>query len=119
MHGADGLDEITTTGPSFVAEIKGGKLTSFEVTPEDAGLPRSNPEQLRGGEAALNAAALRALLDGMPGPYRDVVLMNAGAALVVAGKAKNIREGVALGIKALDIGAANTRLDKLITVSNA
>jgi len=117
VHGSDGLDEITTSGPSFVAEL--GKVKTFEVTPEDAGLKRSNPEQLRGGEAAMNAAALRAVLEGMPGPYRDVALMNAGAALVVAGKAKNIREGVALGAKALDGGAANARLEKLIAVSNA
>ena len=119
VHGSDGLDEITTSGPSFVAELSNGKVKTFEVTPEDAGLKRSNPEQLRGGEAAMNAAALRAVLEGMPGPYRDVALMNAGAALVVAGKAKNIREGVALGAKALDGGAANARLEKLIAVSNA
>jgi anthranilate phosphoribosyltransferase len=119
VHGSDGLDEITTSGPSYVAELADGKVKMFEVSPEEAGLKRSNPEQLRGGEAAMNAAALRAVLEGMPGPYRDVALMNAGAALVVAGKAKNIREGVALGIKALDNGAANTRLEKLITVSHA
>jgi anthranilate phosphoribosyltransferase len=118
VHGSDGLDELTTSGPSFVAELAGGKVKTFEVTPEDAGLKRSNPEQLRGGEAAMNAAALRTVLEGMPGPYRDVALMNAGAALVVAGKAKNIREGVALGAKALDSGAANVRLEKLIAVSN-
>jgi anthranilate phosphoribosyltransferase len=119
VHGSDGLDEITTSGPSFIAELAGGKVKTFEVTPEDAGLKRSNPEQLRGGEAAMNAAALRAVLEGMPGPYRDVALMNAGATLVVAGKAKNIREGVALGAKTLDNGAANARLEKLVTVSNA
>jgi anthranilate phosphoribosyltransferase len=119
VHGSDGLDEITTSGPSFIAELAGGKVKTFEVTPEDAGLKRSNPEQLRGGEAAMNAAALRAVLEGMPGPYRDVALMNAGATLVVAGKAKNIREGVALGAKSLDNGAANTRLEKLVAVSNA
>jgi anthranilate phosphoribosyltransferase len=118
VHGSDGLDELTTSGPSFVAELAGGKVKTFEVTPEDAGLKRSNPEQLRGGEAAMNAAALRTVLEGMPGPYRDVALMNAGAALVVAGKAKNIREGVALGAKVLDSGAANVRLEKLIAVSN-
>ena len=119
VNGSDGLDEITTSGPSFIAELAGGKVKTFEVTPEDAGLKRSNPEQLRGGEAAMNAAALRAVLEGMPGPYRDVALMNAGATLVVAGKAKNIREGVALGAKTLDNGAANARLEKLVTVSNA
>src|SRR6202165_2111492 len=119
VHGSDGLDEITTSGPSFIAELAGGKVKTFEVTPEDAGLKRSNPEQLRGGEAAMNAAALRAVLEGMPGPYRDVALMNAGATLVVAGKAKNIREGVALGAKVVERGAANARLEKLIAVSNA
>src|SRR6202163_4471678 len=90
VHGSDGLDEVTTSGPTYVAELDKGKVKTFEVTPEDAGLKRSNPEQLRGGEAAMNAAALRAVLEGMPGPYRDVALMNAGATLVVAGKAKNI-----------------------------
>jgi anthranilate phosphoribosyltransferase len=119
VHGSDGLDEITTAGPSFVAELVDGKVKTFEVTPEDAGLKRSNPEQLRGGEAAMNAAALRTVLEGMPGPYRDVALMNAGATLVVASLAKDIREGVALGAEALDSGAANTRLEKLIAVSNA
>src|SRR6202163_1278931 len=67
VHGSDGLDEITTSGPSFIADLAGGKVKTFEVTPEDAGLKRSNPEQLRGGEAAMNAAALRAVLEGMPG----------------------------------------------------
>src|SRR5690606_26721598 len=90
VHGSDGLDEITTTGPTFVASIKDGSLTSFEIAPEDAGLPRAAPDDLKGGDPVENAAALTALLDGAKGPYRDVVLMNAAAALIVAGKAADL-----------------------------
>lgn len=118
VHGSDGLDEITTTGPTFVAELNNGKVTSFEVKPEDAGLKPSKPGDLKGGEAAQNADALRAVLDGKPGPYRDVSLMNAGAALVVAGKAKDFAEGVKLAAKSIDSGAAKKCLEKLVNVSN-
>ncbi|MEX2642332.1 MAG: anthranilate phosphoribosyltransferase, partial [Acetobacterales bacterium] len=94
VHGGDGLDELTTTGTSAVAEVRDGKVSTFEVTPEDAGLPRAKPEQLKGGDAHTNAGALRAVLGGEPGPYRDIVLLNAAAALVVAGKAADLKEGV-------------------------
>src|SRR5690606_29277192 len=96
VHGHDGLDELSTTGPSFVAQIRDGNLTSFEVTPEDAGLPRATLADLKGGDPAHNAAALRALLDGAKSPYRDIVLLNAGAAFVVAGKADSIKAGAQL-----------------------
>lgn len=118
VHGADGLDELSTTGPSFVAQIKGGDLRSFEVTPEDAGLKRGRLEDLKGGDPAHNAAALRALLDGYHSPYRDVVLLNAAAALVVADRAEDLRTGVRLAAEAIDTGRAKATLDTLVSVSN-
>jgi anthranilate phosphoribosyltransferase len=118
VHGSDGLDEITTSGATFVAELDKGKVKTFEITPEEAGLKRVKPEALKGGEPALNAMALKAVLDGMPGPFRDVALLNAAAALVVAGKAKNIAEGAKLAAKSIESGAAKARLDKLVAISN-
>lgn len=118
VHGADGLDELSTTGPSFVAQIKGGDLRSFEVTPEDAGLKRGRLEDLKGGDPAQNAAALRALLDGYHSPYRDVVLLNAAAALVVADRAEDLRTGVRIAAEAIDTGRAKATLDTLVSVSN-
>jgi anthranilate phosphoribosyltransferase len=112
VHG-QGLDELTLAGPSKVVELKGGAIREFEVSPEDAGLPRAPSEALRGGDPAENAEALLALLDGAPGPYRDCVLMNAGAALVVAGKAADIRAGAEQARHALDSGAAREVLEKL------
>lgn len=119
VHGSDGLDEVTTTGPTFVASIKGGNLTSFEVTPETAGLPRARPEDLKGGDPAHNAAALTALLEGARTPYRDVVLLNAAAAFIVADKATFLKEGVALAADAIDSGRARETLRRLVAVSNA
>jgi anthranilate phosphoribosyltransferase len=118
VHGSDGLDEITITGPTAVAALEGGKVRSFEITPEDAGLPRANGDALKGGDANANADALRGVLAGKPSAYRDVALLNAAAALIVAGKAKDLKDGVAQGKKALDSGAAAQRLQKLIQVSN-
>jgi len=118
VHGADGLDEVTTTGPTFVASIKGGDLRSFEVTPEDAGLPRASMADLKGADPAYNAGRLRALLDGTKDAYRDVVLLNAAAALIVADRAQTLREGVAIAADAVDSGKARQVLDKLIAVSN-
>ncbi|HJO96978.1 MAG: anthranilate phosphoribosyltransferase [Rhodospirillales bacterium] len=119
VHGADGLDEMTTTGPSYVAELKDGKVTTFEVSPEDAGLPRATPDDLKGGTPEENAKALGALLDGAPGPYRDVVLYNGAGALVVAGKAATLTEGVALAADAIDAGRAKATLETLIAITNA
>ncbi len=93
VHGSDGLDEITTSGPTSVAALEGGKIRTFEVTPEDAGLKRVKPEALRGGNASENATALLDVLKGKPGPFRDVSILNAAAALIVAGKAKDLKEG--------------------------
>src|SRR5881397_2261751 len=117
VHGSDGLDEITLTGPSFVASLDNGKITTFEVTPEDAGLTCCNGDALRGGDADANAVALSSVLNGKPSPYRDVALLNAAAALIVAGRAKDLKEGVAIGTKSLDSGAAAARLKHLIAVS--
>jgi len=118
VHGSDGLDEITLTGPTFVAALENGEIRTFEVTPDEAGLPHCAAEGLKGGDADANAIALKSVLDGMPSPFRDVALLNAAAALVVAGRAKNLREGVAFGAKSIDSGAAAARLKHLVTVSN-
>jgi len=119
VHGLDGLDELTTTAPSFVAELKDGKVSTFEVSPEDAGLPRAQPEDLKGGDGAVNAAAIRELLDGKPCPYRDVVLFNASAALIVAGKAENLKHGVELAADSIDSGRAKAGLEKLVNITNS
>ncbi len=118
VHG-DGMDEITTAGTTHVAEWKGGKLTQFELTPEQFGLKRVTKEQLKGGEPAANAARLRALLAGEAGPLRDVVLLNAGAALVVAGKAKDVKAGIDLAATSIDSGKARLALDRLIAITNS
>ena len=119
VHGSDGLDEITTTGPTSVAALENGKIRTFEVTPEDAGLSRSKSEALRGGDAEHNATALLDVLKGKPGPFRDVAVLNAAAALIVAGKAKDLKQGAALAAKSIESGEAEGRLDRLITISNA
>ena len=119
VHGSDGLDEITLTGPTFVAKLEKGEIRTFEVTPEDAGLPRCATEGLKGGDADVNAIALQSVLDGMPSPFRDVALLNAAAALVVAGRAKDLKAGVAIGAKSIDSGAAAAKLKHLIAVSNS
>ncbi|HSY55333.1 MAG TPA: anthranilate phosphoribosyltransferase, partial [Bradyrhizobium sp.] len=119
VHGSDGLDEITLTGPTFVAALEKGAIRSFEVSPEDAGLKRVAGEALKGGDAAANAVALRNVLEGLPGPYRDVALLNAAAALVVAGRARDLKEAMALGTRSIDSGAAAERLMRLVAVSNS
>ena len=117
MHG-DGLDEMTLTGATKIAELKDGVVRTFEITPEDAGLSRVDGAALKGGDAEHNAAALRALLDGTPGAYRDITLLNAAAALIIAGKADTLKEGVALAAQSIDSGKAKAALDRLIAVSN-
>jgi anthranilate phosphoribosyltransferase len=119
VHGDSGLDELSTTGPSFVASIKGGSLTSFEVTPEDAGLPRATLADLKGADPAYNAGRLQALLEGVNDHYRDVVLLNAAAAFIVAGRADTLRLGAEMAAREIDSGRAKATLDRLITVSNA
>jgi anthranilate phosphoribosyltransferase len=119
VHGSDGLDEITLTGPTFVAALEKGTIRTFEVSPEEVGFKRVAGELLKGGDAAANALALRSVLEGVPSPYRDVALLNAAAALVVAGRARDLKEGVALGTKSIDEGAAAERLKRLVAVSNS
>jgi anthranilate phosphoribosyltransferase len=119
VHGSDGLDEITLTGPTFVAALENGAIRSFDVSPEDVGLKRVAGEALKGGDAAANAIALRNVLAGLPSPYRDVALLNAAAALVVAGRTKDLKEGLTLGTRSIDDGAAAERLKRLIAVSNS
>jgi anthranilate phosphoribosyltransferase len=119
VHGSDGLDEITMCGPTSVAALENGKVRSFEIEPEDVGLRPCKADDLRGGDAEANAAALLDVLKGAKGPHRDVAVMNAGAALVVAGKAANLKDAVALAQQAVDSGEAKKRLDRLAAVSNA
>src|SRR5262244_1137106 len=119
VHGSDGLDEITTSGPTLVAALEDGKVRSFEIKPEDVGLAQVKREALLGSDAATNAAALKGVLEGKKGPFRDVAVLNAAAALVVAGKAKDLKQGVALAGKSIDSGEAEGALERLIAVSNA
>ncbi len=118
VHGSDGLDEITTSGPTYVAALENGKIRTFEISPDDVGLKPVKVDALRGGDADANAAALTSVLANKDSAYRDVAAMNAGAALVVAGAAKDIKGGVALARKSLESGAAKTKLERLIAVSN-
>lgn len=118
VHGSDGLDELTTTGPTHVAALEGGRVTTFDVSPSDAGLPLAKAEDLKGGDAEQNAAAMTALLAGEAGPYRDIVVYTAGAALVVAEKASDIGEGVKLAAAAIDSGKARAALDAMIRITN-
>ena len=112
VHG-QGLDELTVAGENQVVELIGGRTRSFTVTPEQAGLPRAPIEAIKGGDAAENAAALAALLAGRPGPYRDTVVLNGAAALIVAGRAETLAEGAALAAQSIEQGAAAAALDRL------
>ncbi len=117
VHGSDGTDELTITGVSWVAQIKDGAVTEFEITPQDAGLPVHPFSAIIGGTPEENADALRALLNGQKGAYRDAVLLNAAAALLVAGKADDLRSGVALAQTSIDSGAALNALTTLAQIS--
>jgi anthranilate phosphoribosyltransferase len=119
VHGSDGLDEITTSGPTSVVALERGNIRAFEITPEDAGLPRAKPEALRGGDAEHNARALLDVLKGKASAFRDIAVLNAAAALIVAGKAADLRDAAKIAAKAIDSGEAEGRLDRLIAVSNA
>ncbi len=119
VHGADDMDELTTTGVSYVAELSGGDVRCLEVSPEDAGLPRARLDDLLGGDAEANAAAIRALLAGEPGPFRDHVLLNAAGALIVADVAEDLKTGVTCAIESIDSGAARAKLDSLVRITNA
>ena len=119
VHGSDGLDEITTAGATHVAALENGVVRTFEITPEDVGLERIKPEALRGGEAKENALALSDVLKGKKGAFRDVAMLNAAAGLVVAGHAKELKQGLALAQTSIDSGEAASRLQRLIAISNA
>jgi anthranilate phosphoribosyltransferase len=117
VHGADGIDEMSTTGHTKVSECRNGAVSTFYVHPSDFGLPKGTPADLQGGDAAANAGILRAVIGGEKGPRRDVVLLNAGASLFVGGKAASVREGIERAAQAVDSGAATTKLDAMITAS--
>ncbi|MGH6736313.1 MAG: anthranilate phosphoribosyltransferase [Methyloceanibacter sp.] len=118
VHGADGLDELTTTDVSHVAVLDKGKVSTFKLSSRNAGLPDAKSEDLVGGDATENAAHLRAVLQGNQGPLRDIVLLNAAAALLVAGKAKTLRDGVALAADSIDSGKAKAVLEALVKLSH-
>ncbi len=118
VHGA-GIDEMTTAGTTKVAEWRDGRVTEFEVAPEDAGLRPARLDDLKGGEPAHNAALLRDLLAGAQGPLRDIVLLNSAAALVIAGQAEELRHGVDLAATAIDSGAARDVLDRFVAMTNS
>ena len=119
VHGHDGMDEITTTGPTSVAQLGQGKITEFEMTPGEFELKQATLSDLSGGEPAVNAAALTALLGGETSAYRDIVLLNAGAALSITGKAIDIKQGIALATESLDSGKAKSVLTRLAEFSHA
>jgi anthranilate phosphoribosyltransferase len=117
-HGGDGLDEMTTTGPTAVVELREGAIRSFEITPEEVGLKRAEAGELKGGDAAHNAEALLAVLEGAENAYRDIALLNAAGALVVSGKARELNEGLNFAATALKSGEARRTLARLVKVSN-
>jgi anthranilate phosphoribosyltransferase len=119
VHGSDGLDEITTTGPTHVIALENGSIRRFTVSPEEVGLKTARPEDLKGADPDHNAQELRRVLDGAKTPYRDIAVLNAGAALVVAGEASNLRDGVERAAHSVDSGAAKGVLERLIAASNA
>ena len=117
-HGSDGMDEITTTGPTYVSELQDGTVRSFEISPSDVGLPIARPEDLKGGQPSENAKALRDVLAGTKNAYRDIVLFNAAASLLVADKVSGLKDGVEMAADAIDTGAAADTLEKLVATSN-
>jgi anthranilate phosphoribosyltransferase len=119
VHGADGLDEISNTGESLISEVHEGVVRNSRVRPEDFGLGRASIRDLQGGDRGENAQIIRLVLGGEPGPRRDIVLMNASAALVAGGKARDLKEGVALASQSIDSGAAAAKLEALVKRSQS
>ena len=119
VHGSDGLDELTTTGPTHVVALKDQKISQFDVSPEDACLPIASAKDLEGGDAQVNADAIHWLFAGGKGPYRDIVVFNAAASLVVAGVADDLKQGAAMAQAAIDDGKALAALDGLIKITNS
>ena len=118
VHGSDGLDELTTTGNSYVSALENGKITNFQVSPSDAGIPIANPEDLKGGDAKENAEAMMGMLEGKLSAFRNIVIYTAGAALIVADKAQNLKDGAEIAANAIDGGHAKRALEKLIIITN-
>jgi len=119
VHGSDGLDEITITGPTRIGEVREGQVHTYEVTPEEFGLRRSTLDEISGGDAETNAKLILGILQGEKSPRRDVVLLNAAAALVAAGKADHLRDAIPLAVKAIDSGAAEEKLSALVGFSKS
>jgi len=117
VHGAGGLDELATNGPALVASLKDGKVESFEVSPEDAGLKRCDITELQGGEAEYNASVLETVLEGKPSAYRDTILFTSAASLIVAGVAENLKEGVNIAKSSIDNGKAQAALKRMAEIS--
>ena len=118
-HGSDGLDEISISGPTSIAALENGTVRTFEIKPEDIGIKALPHDAVRGGDADTNAVTMRSVLKGDKSAFRDVSILNAAAALIVAGKAKDLAEGAKIAAQSLDSGAAASRLEKLVAVSNA
>lgn len=118
VHAHDGSDELTTTGPARVSELKDGKVSTYEVTPEDAGLARSTLDDIKGGDSAFNAKALHAILDGTPSAFRDCVVLTAAGSLMIADKTDDLKSGVAIAQDAIDSGAAKQTLARLVEITN-
>jgi len=119
VHGADGIDEISTTGYTKVSECRGGAVNTFYLHPADAGLPKAAPGSLEGGDAHENARIIEGVLTGERGPARDVVLLNAGAGLLISGEAATVSEGILMASRAIDRGDARRTLDQLVAISTA
>jgi len=119
VHGADGIDEMTTTGYTKISEGRNGAVKTFYLHPADVGLPKAPAGSLQGGDAQENARIIEGILDGTRGPARDVVLLNAGAALFVAGAAASVDEGILKALRAIDRGDAKKTLEQLVSISTA
>ncbi len=117
MHGAAGIDELSPAGPNVVSEVAEGTITDRTIDPVDLGIHRCDPAELRGGTPAENAAAIRRVFDGGDGGARDAILLNAAGAIAAAGRAEDLREGLAIAREAVSSGAAAERLDRLVAFS--
>jgi anthranilate phosphoribosyltransferase len=118
IHGSDGIDELTTTGPSYVSAYEKGRITNFEVSPSDAGIPIANALELKGGDAKENAKAMRKMLAGQKGAFRDIVIYTAAAALIVADEASDLKEAAAIAADAIDTGKAQKALENMVLITN-
>ena len=119
VHGADGLDELSLSGPSLIAEYKDGAVSTREIAPADLGLRHATVEQIRGGDVARNREIIENVLNGEPGPYRDIVLLNASAALIAGDAVKDFAEGIESAREAIDSGNARDRLERLVSVTQS